>query len=89
MTGGKRVSKDKKIEEIDYDYTKDVQISHSKRVLIGKFVEGSNYGFSAILKNKKVVFTFTDKEHYYLNLFMVLAASTPIFLKDIELNKLI
>lgn len=89
MTGGKGISKVNNSEEVNYAYTKAVQISHSKRVLIEKFIEGSNHGFSAILKNKKVVFAFTDNEHYYLNPFMVSAASTPTFLKDIALNKLI
>ena len=89
MTGGKGISKVNNSDEIKYAYTKAVQISHSKRVIIEKFIMGSNHGFSAILKNKKVVFAFTDNEHYYLNPFMVSAASTPTFLKDIALNQLI
>lgn len=89
MTGGKGISKVNDSEELNYAYTKAVQVSHSKRVLIEKFIEGSNHGFSAILKKKKVVFAFTDNEHYYLNPFMVSAASTPTFLKDNARNKLI
>jgi len=89
MTGGKGISKVNNSEEINYAYKKAVQISHSKRVLIEKFIEGSNHGFSAILKKKKVVFAFTDNEHYYLNPFMVSAASTPTFLKGFVRNKLI
>ena len=38
---------------------------------------GNRHGFSAFLFNGRIVFYFSDNEHYYLNPHLVSAASTP------------
>jgi hypothetical protein len=46
-------------------------------VVLEEFLSGSRHGFSAFLVNGRVRFHFSDNEHYYLNPYLVSAASTP------------
>lgn len=77
LTGGKGISKINDISEVKQALEKAFAISKSKRIIIEEFVVGSRHGFSAFLREGKVVFHFSDNEHYYLNQYMVSAASTP------------
>lgn len=77
LTGGKGISKINSITEtnnlIDNAFTQ----SKAKRVVIEEFIEGTNHGLSTFIRNGKIVFYFTDNEHYFLNKYMVSGASTP------------
>src|SRR5690606_30231550 len=64
-------------------------LSREKRIVIEEFLDGTRHGFSALIKNKKIVFHFSDNEHYYLNPFMVSAASTPSIAGENAINQLI
>ena len=77
LTGGKGIAKVQNISESNAALENAFSISKSKRIVVEEFIEGSRHGFSAILKDKKVVFHFTDNEHYYLNPYMVSGASAP------------
>lgn len=77
LTGGKGVA-------ICYDWEKvfgqfDVAraVTRQPFVLLEEMVEGTNHGVSALLKQKKVCFSFFDNEEYYLNPYLVSGAYSP------------
>ena len=70
--------------------------SRSKRIVIEEFIEGTRHAASLIVFNKSIEFIFVDDEQYYLNPYMVAAASSPsvsynlvIDLLKKEINKII
>jgi biotin carboxylase len=77
LTGGKGISKVENLSGARQALDKAFALSKSKRVVVEEFVVGSRHGFSAFLWEGKVIFHFSDNEHYYLNQYMVSAASTP------------
>jgi biotin carboxylase len=77
LTGGKGISKITKTEEAWNKLEVAFQISKAKRIVVEEFVEGSRHGLSTFIQNGRVVFYFSDNEHYYLNPYLVSAASTP------------
>ena len=77
LTGGKGVSVVRRSDELGVAINKAFAISRGKRIVVEEFVEGSRHGFSAFLVKGRVVFFFSDNEHYFLNPFMVSAASVP------------
>lgn len=79
LTGGKGVSTVRRIDEAEVALKRAFTISRAKRVVVEEFIEGSRHGFSAFLVDGRVVFSFMDNEHYYINPYLVAAASTPSF----------
>lgn len=77
LTGGKGMSTIREMAEADAALEKAFAISRMKRVVAEEFIAGSRHGFSAFLVDGKTVFHFSDNEHYFLNPYMVSAASTP------------
>ncbi len=77
LTGGKGVSTIYAQEQAKGAIEKAFQISRAKRMVIEEYLEGSRHGFSAFLRKGKVAFYFSDNEHYYLNPYLVSAASVP------------
>lgn len=77
LTGGKGVLKVDSIQEAASALKRAFLVSKAGRVVVEEFIAGSRHGFSVILKNKKVHFYFSDNEHYYLNQYLVSAASSP------------
>lgn len=77
LTGGKGISVVNKIKEAQAAIEKAFSISKAKRIVIEEFITGTRHGFSAFLYKGKVCFYFSDNEHYYINPYMVSAASTP------------
>lgn len=76
LTGGKGISVTHSINAAKEAMDKAFTISRAKRIVIEEFVEGSRHGYSTIIHNGKVVFEFIDNEYYYLNPYMVSAASS-------------
>ena len=89
LTGGKGITKVADQLEVKIALEDAFAISKLGRVVVEEFVEGSRHGFSAYLRDGKVVFYFTDNEHYYLNQFMVSAASTPTTVNESAVEELI
>lgn len=89
LTGGKGISKVDDLSEAKQALQNAFAISRSKRVLIEEFITGSRHGFSAFIRKEKIVFYFSDNEHYYLNPYMVSAASTPSTVSREAIEKLI
>jgi biotin carboxylase len=77
LTGGKGMSTIREIGEAEAAIEKALAISRTKRIVVEEFVVGSRHGFSVFLVNGQVVFFFSDNEHYYLNPYLVSAASVP------------
>jgi biotin carboxylase len=77
LTGGKGMSTINKMAEAEAALEKAFAISRMKRVVVEEFIVGSRHGFSVFLVNGRVVFFFSDNEHYFLNPYLVSAASVP------------
>jgi biotin carboxylase len=77
LTGGKGISVARSPEELDAAVAKALAMTRAGRIVVEEFLEGSRHGFTCLLKAGKVVFQFQDNEHYFLNPYLVSAASTP------------
>jgi biotin carboxylase len=77
LTGGKGVMRVDQQQELDEALSRSFEESKSGRIVVEEFIEGTRHGFSAFLRNGKVVFHFSDDEYYYTNPYLVSAASTP------------
>ena len=89
LTGGKGITKVTDQSEIKVALEDAFAISKLGRVVIEEFIDGSRHGFSAFIRDGKVVFHFTDNEHYYLNPYMVSAASTPSTVPESAVQELV
>lgn len=89
LTGGKGITKINNKKEARSALKDAFSISKLGRVVVEEFIEGSRHGFSAFIRDDKVVFHFTDNEHYYLNQYMVSAASTPSTVPESAINVLV
>ncbi len=77
LSTGRGITKISKEKEIKSALEKAFSISRKKKIIVEEFIQGTNHGFSTIIRDKKVVFYFCDDEHYFLNKYMVSGASTP------------
>ncbi len=77
LTGGKGISLVHKKTEANEAIKKAFSRTREKRIVVEEFIEGSRHGFSAFLRNGKVVFSFFDNEYYYLNPYLVAGAYSP------------
>lgn len=77
LTGGKGISVIHRPEQAIDQIRRAFDISRAKRVVVEEFVTGTRHGYSAFLVGGKIRFQFFDNEHYFLNPYMVSAASTP------------
>ncbi|MEK8019690.1 MAG: ATP-grasp domain-containing protein [Candidatus Parabeggiatoa sp.] len=77
LTGGKGISKINDIAQAKRALEKAFSASYTKRIVVEEFITGSRHGFSAFLHNGRIIFFFSDNEHYFKNPYLVSAASTP------------
>lgn len=89
LTGGKGITRISEPSEAGDALAEAFAISKLGRVVVEEFIEGSRHGFSAFIREGKVVFHFTDNEHYFLNQYMVSAASTPSTVPEMAVNELV
>ncbi|WP_038070582.1 ATP-grasp domain-containing protein [Hydrogenovibrio kuenenii] len=89
LSGGKGVSVIHEISELNEAMEFALSSSRAQRVVIEEFVEGTNHGFTCIIKNRKVVFYFYDNEHYYINKYLVSGASAPADIPEQTISQLI
>lgn len=78
LSGGKGITKVTQKDQLDTAIERAQQQSKADEVVIEEFLEGSNHGYSTIIKDQKVVFGFMDDEHYYKNPYLVSGASTSL-----------
>lgn len=88
LSGGKGMSTINDMGEAKKAIEKAFAMSRTKRIVIEEFIIGSRHGFSVFLVNGCVVFFFSDNEHYFLNPYLVSAASTPSIASPIIEQKL-
>lgn len=88
LTGGKGISVAKNERETITGLKKAFDLSKAKRVVVEEYINGSRHGFSAFLYREKIYFYFSDNEHYYLNPYLVSAASTPSIVSENTEQKL-
>lgn len=77
LTGGKGISVARDASELDAAIRKALAATRAGRVVLEEFLEGSRHGFTCLIRDGRVVFHFQDNEHYFLNPYLVSAASTP------------
>lgn len=77
LTGGKGISRITSPEQAQQALDLAFGWSRAKRVVVEEFIEGDRHGLSMFVRDGKIVFHFNDNEHYYLNPYLVSAASTP------------
>jgi biotin carboxylase len=77
LTGGKGMSTLHDMSEAKTAIERAFAISRADRIVIEEFVEGTRHGFSVFLVDGRAVFFFSDNEHYFLNPYLVSAASAP------------
>ena len=82
LTGGKGIRVVESPADLNAALENAFALTRAGRVVVEEFVEGSRHGFTCIIKDRKIVFRFLDNEHYFLNPYMVSAASTPASLPD-------
>ena len=88
LTGGKGIAKIQRWEEVGAAVETAFRLSRAKRVVIEEFVEGSRHGLSTFIRDGRVVFHFSDNEHYYKNPYLVSAASAPGDVPEGTIDKL-
>lgn len=88
LTGGKGISTIHSPEAARPALEAAFAISRAGRVVVEEFLVGSRHGYSAFIVDGRVVFEFSDNEHYFLNPFMVSAASTPSTVAPDVISKL-
>lgn len=89
LTGGKGIAKVRRGQEAKAAVSAAFEISRSKRIVVEDYVEGSNHGFSCMIRDGRVVFYFVDDEYYYINPFLVSAAASPGRVPDNAVRRLV
>lgn len=88
LTGGKGMSTINNIDDAKTAIERALAVSRMKRIVVEEFITGSRHGFSAFLVDGRVVFFFSDNEHYFLNPYLVSAASVPSIVSPTVEHKL-
>ena len=89
MSGGKGIARAETVRDARVAIKHALAISKSKRVVVEEYLEGTHHGFSGFLRDGKIVFYFSDNEHYYINKYMVSGASTPSTVPQSALDELV
>jgi biotin carboxylase len=85
LTGGKGISVVHHLEELDAAWKAAASISRRDCFVLQQFIVGSNHAVSVLVVNGEVNFVFFDNEHYFINKYLVGAASFPTSLsKEIQ-----
>lgn len=89
LTGGKGISVIHNDAEFDFAIENAIIRSKIKKIVVEDYLDGTKHGFSALITKQKVEFYFHDDEHYFLNKYMVGAATTPGHTRQDQINRLI
>jgi biotin carboxylase len=77
LSGGKGISVVRRSEECPEAVKISFSLSHSGRIVIEDFIEGTQHSFSTFIVKGRVVFYFSDNEYSYLNPFFVSTSAAP------------
>lgn len=89
LGGGKGVSIVRDVQEGEASVNLAFAASHTKRIVVEDFLEGSQHSFSTFIVKGKVVFHFSDNEYSYLNPFLVSTSAAPAVNVDTVAEELI
>ncbi len=76
LDSGKGIKKVNNFNELLKSSKEAFYLSRSNRIVIEEFIEGTRHATSLIVRNNEIEFIFIDDEQYYLNPYMVAAASS-------------
>jgi biotin carboxylase len=82
LTGGKGISLVHNFPELDSAWEAATSMSRRGSFVVQQFIVGSNHAVSVLIINGKIDFAFFDNEHYYINKYLVGAASFPTSLSE-------
>lgn len=77
LTGGKGIQRADDTPSAERAIDEAFDSTRAGRIVVEEFVEGTNHGFTCLLRDRKVVFHFFDNEQYFLNPYLVSGASAP------------
>ena len=77
LTGGKGISKVDSIDDIEAAISNAFAIARKKCIVIEEYFEGSQHSFSSFIKDRKVVFHFSDNEYSFVNPYLVSSSASP------------
>lgn len=77
MSGGKGISVARSNEEFLDAIKRSFSLSHSKRIVVEDFIEGTQHSFSTFILKGRVVFYFSDNEYSYPNPYLVSTSAAP------------
>lgn len=77
LSGGKGVSLVSSNQELLDAIKLSFSLSHSKRIIIEDFMEGTQHSFSTFILKGRVVFYFSDNEYSYPNPYLVSTSAAP------------
>ena len=89
LTGGKGITRVDSFSGYPSALERAFAVSKSKRIVVEEFMTGTRHGFSAFIRQGKVVFYFADNEHYHISPYLVSAASTPTLAPKQAIDNLI
>lgn len=88
MTGGRGVSIVNEEKFLNGAIELAIESSLSRKVLAQEYVTGSEHGFTSIIKDQNVIFSFFDDEYRYLNKYRVAGTISPSSIDDYSKNYL-
>lgn len=77
LTGGKGIKKCDNEYELIRTVDDAFAWTREDHIIIEEYVKGENHGFTCLLKNERVIFSFLDDEQYYRNPYLVSGACGP------------
>ncbi len=89
LTGGKGVKLCRKAEELESAFEEAMSVTRKNYVIIEQYIQGTNHGITALIKNHKVVFYIVDNEQYGENKYLVLGACSPSAVPQFAIFRLI
>ncbi len=89
LFSGMGISRCESAREVETAIKKVEEVTREPKVVIEEFLEGTNHGFSVIIKDKKVICYIVDEEVHDYNEYAVSAAFTPSGVPQSALQQLI
>lgn len=83
LTGGKGIRKCADEMELTAAMEESLAWTREDHIIVEEYVAGENHGFTCLIKENRVVFSFLDDEQYYRNPYLVSGACGPSARQDV------
>ncbi len=77
LTGGKGVTRVDRLRDYEIAVHHAFSQSRSKRIVVEQFLEGQLHSLTTFLRDRRVIFSFSDNEYSYRNPFLVTTSAGP------------